>query len=184
MRRCPSVSLTWGRPRCHVAVERVVVVGGSDRLMSYVPIHVIQALRGSLGLLGRQLRRRWLRRVLLGLMVAIVLLAGAGTLSTRRTKLVSTFEQPASVDYRDGDRHKATLWHITGVGTPVGLGPDHYEVLLGTTTRYGHIVRLEALGFDPTDLAVSWQVSGVWLLYGSGHQLFVPADRFVNTAQR
>jgi hypothetical protein len=113
-------------------------------------------------------------------LVALVLLAGGlGVLSLRRTKLVETFDQPRSVTYRDGYRHQATLWHITGVGTPVGFGPDHYEVVLGASSTHGHVVQLDATGFDPTDLDVSWEVTGARLTYGSGHQVFVPAEEFL-----
>jgi hypothetical protein len=129
--------------------------------------------------LGPLFRQRWLRRATIGLAAAILLVGGLGVLSLRRTRLVETFDQPASVTYRDGYQHTATLWHITGVGTPVGLGPDHYEVLLGSSSSYGHTVRLGATGFDPTDLPVSWEPDGAWLVYGSGHRVFVPAEEFL-----
>ncbi len=73
----------------------------------------------------------------------------------------------------------AALWHVTGVGTPVGFGPDHYEVLLGTSTEYGHIVQFEASDFDPEDLHVTWVTAGATLGYGSGHRVFVPAEEFL-----
>jgi hypothetical protein len=38
---------------------------------------------------------------------------------------------------------------------------------------------LDATGFDPTDLDVLWEADGARLTYGSGHQVFVPAEEFL-----
>jgi hypothetical protein len=121
--------------------------------------------------------RRWVKWVG-AVAVVLGLLVGTMVLSWRRTKIVETFKQPASVEYPDGGRYAVRLYRITGWGTPLGLGPDHYELLLGGSDveDYGHGVDFIATGIDPADIVVEWSTEGATIVYGSGHEVFVPLE--------
>lgn len=119
--------------------------------------------------------RRWVKWV----GAVVVVLGLLVVLSWRRTKVVETFEQPESVEYADGGSYAARLIQVRSLGAGVGLGPDHYEVWLGRTADYGHRVELAATGSDPADITVEWATEGATIVYGAGHEVFVPAEWYL-----
>jgi hypothetical protein len=104
-----------------------------------------------------------------------------------RTTVLKVISQPPGVQYADDSAHVAVLKHVrapiaalqfSNVGNPA---VDHYEVVLGRDPGggYGHHIRIAATGADPADLTVDWTTDGAWLVYRSGHRLFVPARFFI-----
>ena len=108
---------------------------------------------------------------------ALVLVFAAALVAWPRTGVVEVHTQPSTVVYaEDTATHVAVL-----VRTHAPVGVDRHAVVLGKdpSGRYGHHVRLEATDVDPTDLSVEWVADGAWLVYGSGHRVFVPATFFL-----
>ncbi|XTZ15178.1 hypothetical protein ACQSSU_27670 [Micromonospora echinospora] len=134
---------------------------------------------------GRDRRRhpRW-TVVVLALVCCVV--AAAVVLWWPRTTVVRVVDQPSEVVYADGSAHFAVLTHVRAPIAAIRLSQDassavnHYAVVLGRDPggSYGHRVRLDATGMDPTELTVEWTADGVWLSYPSGHRVFVPATHF------
>jgi hypothetical protein len=123
-------------------------------------------------------------RLVAGLLAAVVVLAAiALALGLPRTTVVRTSSQPAGVVYpTDRTTHVAVLRHVRSPMAAVGLGADHYEVVLGRDPSggYGHRVRVEATGADASQFTVEWTTEGAWLAYPTGHRLFVPARSFLH----
>ena len=98
-----------------------------------------------------------------------------------RTTVVRVLHQPAGVVYGGGER-VAVLKHVRApvVALDLLVGADHYDLVLGGDPQgaYGHYVRLDASGMDPSQLTIEWKPEGVWLSYPTGHRLFVPAKSF------
>jgi hypothetical protein len=132
----------------------------------------------SAGQRPRPWQRPWLRRIVVVGVCLVALAVGLFVLQLRRPSEVQRFQQPEAVTYADGRRHIAVLHHIETPGSMLGLSSDHYELLLGSSADHGHVVTIEAGGLDPTDLDVTWEPDGARVTYGSGHELFVPAEAF------
>ncbi|MEU5884031.1 hypothetical protein [Spirillospora sp. NPDC047279] len=130
------------------------------------------------------------RRGPAGCLVA-VLLAGllAGVLATglvavadaslRDTKVIGKVGQPASVRYPDGRTHHAG---IVEVRTWLFHRHRPYELVLGSdpSLSYGHSVTFEATGEGPPKIvAVEWRAEGARVRLDSGHEVFVPAQKFL-----
>ena len=105
-----------------------------------------------------------------------------------RTSTIKTSTQPASVKYSDGSTHAAVLKRVRapiaalGLTDTIAFAANHYEIYLGRDPGgdYGHHLRLDATGMDPSDMTVEWTAEGAWLTFPStGHRIFVPADSFV-----
>ena len=131
-------------------------------------------------------RRRTSR--LVALVVAGAVVALGVFLCWPRSSTIKTSTQPESVTYSDGSTHTAVLKRVKapiaalGLTEAIGFVPDHYEVYLGRDPggEYGHHLRLDAGGMDPSDMTVEWTVEGAWLTFSpTGHRTFVPADSFV-----
>ncbi|GIJ45462.1 hypothetical protein Val02_23480 [Virgisporangium aliadipatigenens] len=92
-----------------------------------------------------------------------------------RASVVEVYPQPSTVVY-DGATHYAAHVRMHAF-----VGVDRHEVVLGSdpTGADGHRVRLDAPGLDRSRLAVEWTAEGVWVAFGSGHRVFVPARFFV-----
>ena len=103
-----------------------------------------------------------------------------------RTTVIRVISQPPGVVYADDSTHVAVLKRVRAPMAALPLpnldtsALDHYEVVMGRDPSggYGHHVRIEATGADPADLTVEWTADGAWLVYQSGHRLFVPAKYF------
>src|SRR5262245_30659974 len=123
-------------------------------------------------------RPHWLRRIVVAGVSLVALAVVLFVLQMRQPSEVQRFEQPSSVTYADGRTHLAVLWHVETPASKLGLSNSHYELLLGSSPEHGHIVRVEADGLAPADLDVSWEPDGARVTYGSGRELFVPAESF------
>ncbi|MFB9544785.1 hypothetical protein [Micromonospora sagamiensis] len=134
---------------------------------------------------GRERRRRPLRAAIIVALVCGVV-AAAVLLWWPRTTVVRVVDQPSGIGYADGSAHFAVLTHVRAPIAAIRLSEggssavDHHAVVLGRDRSggYGHRVRFDATGMDPADLTVEWTAEGVWLSYGSGHRVFVPANQF------
>lgn len=118
-------------------------------------------------------RKRWLAAA--GLVIALT--TAVAVLSWPRTNVVEVFTQPSTITYQqDAGAHVAVLRHVHAF-----VGVDHYDVVLGRDRggSYGHLVRLDMTGVDPTALTVEWTTEGAWLVLRSGHRVLVPADKIV-----
>lgn len=111
----------------------------------------------------------------------IIVIGGAIVLVWPRSTTLAVHRQPESVDYPDGRVHVAVLRRRYSLATSLGLRSEAYEVKLGSgaDAGYGHAVRLVVTGGDPEDLVVEWEPEGAWLIYGTGHRVFVPAESFL-----
>ena len=131
-------------------------------------------------------RRRTSRLVALAAAGAVVALGVF--LWWPRTSTITMSTQPAAVTYADGSTHTAVLKRVRapiaalGLTDTIGFAPNHYEIYLGRDPGgdYGHHLRLDATGMDPSDMTVEWTPEGAWLTFPpTGHRAFVPADSFV-----
>ncbi len=119
--------------------------------------------------------------VVCGVMVAAV------ALWWPRATVLKVISQPPGVGYADDSTHVAVLKRVRApIAVPQlpnvdASALDHYEVVMGRDPSggYGHHIRIEATGADPADLTVEWTADGAWLVYRSGHRLFVPAKYFI-----
>ncbi|MGA3488092.1 hypothetical protein ACK8GG_08770 [Micromonosporaceae bacterium DT55] len=132
-------------------------------------------------------RTRTSRLAVIAICGATVLLVVLGLfLWTPQRSTVASFPQAAEVTYADGGTHYVVLQRVRAPIAALGLGGDgtsaldHYEIVIGRDpgAGYGHPIRIEAGGADPTQLTVLWTSDGVWLDYPTGHRLFVPAKSF------
>jgi hypothetical protein len=104
-----------------------------------------------------------------------------------RTTVLKVLSQPPGVQYADDSTHVAVLKHVRAPIAALQFlnvdtsAVDRYEVVMGRDPGggYGHRIRIEAAGADPADLTVEWTTDGAWLVYRSGHRLFVPAKYFI-----
>jgi hypothetical protein len=161
-------------------------VRGGERLDGWNQTQAMNDLAGTTGTPasvqpGRSGRSRGvLIAAICGVAVAVV------ALWWPRTTVVSVSTQPAAVTYSDDSVHVAVVKHVRAPIAALRLSDDdasdlsHYTVVLGRDPSggYGHHVRLDASGADPSGLTVEWTADGAWLTYRSGHRLFVPAASF------
>ena len=112
-------------------------------------------------------------RVRLIVALAVVLVASVAVLTWPRTTTVKTMT--ATERYGEDGGHVAVLKHVHA---PLGI--DHWVVVMGRDPGggYGHRVRLEATGVDPSSVAVEWTQDDATLVYGTGHRVTVPARFF------
>jgi hypothetical protein len=113
------------------------------------------------------------RRLPLILALAVVLAAGVTVLTWPRVTTVKTMT--ATERYGEDGEHVAILQHVHA---PVGV--DHWQVVIGRDPGggYGHVVRLDASGVDPSSVVAEWGKDHATLVYGTGHRLAVPARFF------
>ncbi|MFI0452976.1 hypothetical protein [Actinomadura sp. 6N118] len=97
----------------------------------------------------------------------------------RDTKVISQVRQPASVRYSDGSIHHAG---VVRVRSWIFRRHRPYEVVIGRDPglSYGHSVTFAATGEGaPRISAAEWKQDGVRIKLDSGHELFVPAQKFL-----
>ncbi|MFB7875988.1 hypothetical protein ACFC06_12100 [Nocardia sp. NPDC056064] len=92
--------------------------------------------------------------------------------------VVDQNRQPDTVSYADGSTHYVAIYE-----TRTLLGRDrHHQIYSGRdpSLSYGHFVRVDFTGTDNLEFAaVDWLPEGVRLRFDSGHELFIPAEKFV-----
>jgi hypothetical protein len=124
---------------------------------------------------------RWWRRlglVALGAGIGMVVTVTASVVATwPRSTLVYCADQPATVRYPDGSRHRLGLFRDRPL-----LGGASYHLVIGRdpSLSYGHRMEIDggpgaAFGVRTTE----WTTSGVRIGFTTGHELFVPAHLFV-----
>ncbi|GAA2633443.1 hypothetical protein SMC26_33555 [Actinomadura fulvescens] len=97
----------------------------------------------------------------------------------RDTKVISQVRQPASVRYPDESIHYAGVVRVRSM---ILRRHRPYEVVIGRypSLSYGHGVAFEATGEDaPRISGAEWRPDGVRIKLDSGHELFVPARKFL-----
>lgn len=129
-------------------------------------------------------RRRWPRGlggVAAGLIIGVIGTAVVAWADgeLRDTTVISQVRQPASVRYPDESIHHAGV-----VRARSWILHRHrpYEVVIGRdpSLSYGHSVTFEATGESaPRISGAEWQQDGVRIKLDSGHELFVPAQKFL-----
>ncbi len=129
----------------------------------------------------RNRRRRWLVPAIWGLLVGLVLTAGAvAVLSLESQSVVRSARQSPSVSYSDNSTHYLAVKRYVSIGAPV-VGGTRHELWLGRDPglNYGHRVALDITGADPERFEADWTEQGVRVRFESGHEIFVPARSFI-----
>ncbi|MGW6335533.1 hypothetical protein [Nocardia rhamnosiphila] len=94
------------------------------------------------------------------------------------TEVLRTETRPATVEY-DGATYYAGLLRQESLLLHRRL-PDVIVVGRDPGMGYGHPVYFEILGDrDPEFASARWSPEGVSIRFGSGHEIFVPADAFI-----
>ncbi|MFG2006932.1 hypothetical protein ACGFNU_48085 [Spirillospora sp. NPDC048911] len=115
--------------------------------------------------------------LIIGILGTVAVVWADGEL--RDTKVISRVQQPVSVRYPDGSIHHAG---VVRVRSRVFGRHRPYEVVIGRDPglSYGHSVTFEATGEDaPRITGAEWRQDGVRITLDSGHDLFVPARKFL-----
>ncbi|KAB2341127.1 hypothetical protein [Actinomadura rudentiformis] len=129
--------------------------------------------------------RRWSPRGLVGVATGLIIgMAGTAVVAwtdgeLRDTKVISRIRQPASVRYPDGSIHHAG---VVRVRSWILNRHRPYEVVIGRDPglSYGHSVTFEATGESPPRISgAEWRPDGVRIRLDSGHEVFVPAQKFL-----
>lgn len=111
---------------------------------------------------------------LLGTLVLGVVLGVGLSLAAHwpRSEVLYRSAQPPTVAYGDGSAHLLALVRSGSL-----LGESH-EIVVGRDPglSYGHRVGVEV---SAPVRAAEWTEAGVRVSFGTGHELFVPADQFV-----
>ncbi|HEY7486581.1 MAG TPA: hypothetical protein VH912_19105 [Streptosporangiaceae bacterium] len=93
-------------------------------------------------------------------------------------QVISQVQQPASVRYPDGVRHVAG---VRSVRSWLFRRHEPYELVVGSSLSYGHVLRLDIAGGPaPVIAGATWDANGVRVRLRSGHEVFVPARYFLN----
>ncbi|MEV4091684.1 hypothetical protein [Streptosporangium saharense] len=89
-----------------------------------------------------------------------------------RSEVLHRSTQPPTVAYGDGSSHLLALVRRSSL-----FGESH-EIVVGRdpSLSYGHRVGVEV---SAPVRAAEWTEAGVRVSFGTGHELFVPAEQFV-----
>ncbi|MGW6729549.1 hypothetical protein ACWF9G_26910 [Nocardia sp. NPDC055029] len=115
-----------------------------------------------------------------GFLVALLVLTAVIVLDNmiHPRRVVDQNRQPDSVSYSDGSTHYVAIFEERTL-----LGRDrHHEIYSGRdpSLSYGHGVRVDFTGTDTLKFAaVDWVPDGVRIRFDSGHELFIPAGKFI-----